>query len=171
MTEKEIDIRTEISMLSYSSREEGWDEHIQRYGRPMIKLDTTKAVAPYMPFARSLTNVLRSSRNAGTYATAMNDIKAPPKNCTTSQPLALQISHDTSDMMPGNCELQTIAFVMGMIDSWSGLSRSHTVPIMIARPEVSVSYPCCKTKAERRLTQVHGDSDAISNHITITLDE
>lgn len=51
----------------------------------MMKLDTINAVAPYMPFARSLTKVLRSSKNAGTYATAIKDMKAPPKNCK-SQP-------------------------------------------------------------------------------------
>jgi hypothetical protein len=56
------------------------EEAVQRYGKPMMKLEITNAVAPYIPFALSLTNVLRSSRNAGTYATAINDMKAPPKN-------------------------------------------------------------------------------------------
>lgn len=46
----------------------------------MMKFDTMNGVGPYSPFARSLTNVARSSRNAGTYATAMKDMKADPKN-------------------------------------------------------------------------------------------
>jgi hypothetical protein len=45
----------------------------------MKKLAIMKLPAPYSPFARSLTNVDRSSKNEGTYATAMNDMKAEPK--------------------------------------------------------------------------------------------
>lgn len=43
-------------------------------------------VAPYSPLARSLAKVARSSRKAGTYATAMKDMNAEPKNyrCTVS---------------------------------------------------------------------------------------
>lgn len=54
--------------------------HAQRYGRPIRKFDITKGVAPYNPLARSLAKVARSSRKAGTYATAMKDMKADPKN-------------------------------------------------------------------------------------------
>lgn len=46
----------------------------------MRKLDTMNGVAPYNPFSRSLMKVERSSRKAGTYATAINDMKAEPKN-------------------------------------------------------------------------------------------
>lgn len=63
--------------------------------------------APYKPLARSFMNVVRSSRKAGTYATAMKDMKAEPKK---------------------------IALVKGPIDDWVVGRRSHTVPIMIARP-------------------------------------
>ena len=55
--------------------------NLQRYGSPMRKLEIMKAVAPYRPLARSLINVARSSRNAGTYATAIKDMNAEPKNC------------------------------------------------------------------------------------------
>lgn len=37
-------------------------------------------VTPYSPLARSFVKVARSSRNAGTYATAMKDMNAEPKN-------------------------------------------------------------------------------------------
>lgn len=46
----------------------------------MRKFEIINGVAPYNPLARSLTNVERSSRKAGTYATAMKDMKAEPKN-------------------------------------------------------------------------------------------
>ena len=46
----------------------------------MTKFDRRKAVGPYRPLDRSFTNTKRSSRNAGTYATAMKDMKAEPKN-------------------------------------------------------------------------------------------
>ena len=47
----------------------------------MRKFEIMNGVAPYNPFARSLAKLARSSRNAGTYATAMKDMKAEPKNC------------------------------------------------------------------------------------------
>lgn len=46
----------------------------------MRKLDSINAVGPYRPLARSLTNVALSSRKLGTYATAMKDMNAEPKN-------------------------------------------------------------------------------------------
>ena len=55
--------------------------YLQRKGSPMRKFETMNGVAPYRPFARSLTKFVRSSKNAGTYATAMNDMNAEPKNC------------------------------------------------------------------------------------------
>jgi hypothetical protein len=59
-----------------------WDIH--RKGRPMRKFETIKGVAPYSPLARSFANVARSSKKAGTYATAMKDINAEPKNSMLS---------------------------------------------------------------------------------------
>jgi hypothetical protein len=50
----------------------------------MRKLETMNGVAPYSPLARSFANVARSSRNAGTYATAMKDMNAEPKNYSMS---------------------------------------------------------------------------------------
>jgi hypothetical protein len=60
-------------------RRQGGRADAQRYGTPITKLASMKLPAPYKPFARSLTNVARSSRNAGTYATAMKDMNAEPK--------------------------------------------------------------------------------------------
>jgi hypothetical protein len=50
----------------------------------MRKFETIKGVAPYRPLARSFANVARSSKKAGTYATAMKDMNAEPKNCMLS---------------------------------------------------------------------------------------
>lgn len=63
-----------------------------------MKFDSMNAAEPYRPLARSLMNVARSSRKLGTYATAMKDIKADPKN---------------------------IALVMGIMSDWSVFKRSH----------------------------------------------
>ena len=78
-----------------------------RYGNPIRKFAIMNGAALYNPLARSLTNVERSSRKAGTYATAMKDMNAEPKK---------------------------MALVKGPIDDWVVGSRSHTVPIMMARP-------------------------------------
>ena len=78
-----------------------------KYGKPIKKFAIIKALGPYRPFARSLMKVARSSKKAGTYATAMKDMNADPKK---------------------------IAFVNGCIEDWTGGRRSQTVPIMIARP-------------------------------------
>lgn len=58
---------------------------IQRNGSPIRKLESMNGVAPYRPLARSLMNVALSSRNAGTYATAMKLMNADPKNWKVSQ--------------------------------------------------------------------------------------
>lgn len=59
------------------------DSDLQRYGRPIKKLEIRNAVGPYIPFARSFTKIALSSMNEGTYATAIKDMNAEPKNCTT----------------------------------------------------------------------------------------
>ena len=41
-------------------------QDLQRYGSPIRKLAIMKLAGPYSPFALSLTNIARSSRNAGT---------------------------------------------------------------------------------------------------------
>ena len=58
---------------------ENSSEMRNKYGRPMRKLAIVNARGPQRPLARSLANVARSSRNAGTYATAMKDMNAEPK--------------------------------------------------------------------------------------------
>lgn len=45
-----------------------------------MKLETINGVAPYRPFALSFTKMDLSSRNDGTYATAIKDMNAEPKN-------------------------------------------------------------------------------------------
>ena len=63
--------------------------------------------APYRPFARSLINVLRSSRKARTYATVIKNM---------------------------NAESKKIALIKGPINDWVVGSRSYIVSIIIARP-------------------------------------
>lgn len=46
----------------------------------MRKFEIMNAVGPYRPFARSFTNVALSSKKLGTYATAIKDMNADPKN-------------------------------------------------------------------------------------------
>lgn len=51
----------------------------------MRKFEIMNGVAPYRPFARSFAKLALSSKNAGTYATAMNDMNAQPKNCVNDE--------------------------------------------------------------------------------------
>lgn len=87
-------------------------------------MESTNGVAPYRPLARSLMNVALSSRNAGTYATAMKLINADPKNWKVSQGY---LTHTERDKL-------TIALMNGWICSCVVPMRTHTVPIIIARP-------------------------------------
>ena len=57
------------------------------------------------------------------YATAMKDMNAPPKN----YPESVLVDSAYSVVL-------TIAFVKDSIAFWSVLSRSQTVPIIIAKP-------------------------------------
>lgn len=84
--------------------------------------------------------VARSSRNAGTYATAMKDMNAEPKNyvCTGYKVSLSGIIYIVSDDDEEEEVSHTIAFMNGWIDSWTGASRSQTVPIMMARPKCRV---------------------------------
>lgn len=91
----------------------------------MRKFETMNGVAPYNPLARSLAKVARSSRYAGTYATAMNDMKAEPKNY-----IHVRVRPRRFLM---HVQL-TMALVNGCMYSWEGCRRSHTVPIIIANP-------------------------------------
>lgn len=62
-----------------------------------------------------------------------------------------------------------MAFTKGWIYSWDGCRRSHTVPIMIARPGSSqLVYLIVRVSVH---TEIHHDPDPIRNDIAIALDE
>ena len=61
-----------------------------------------------------------------------------------------------------------MAFVKGWIEVCAGGRRSHTVPIMIARPERISSFVF---KAGIKHTYVHSEANTIDDHISVALDE
>lgn len=111
--------------------------------KEMTKLETINGVAPYSPLARSLAKVARSSMIAGTYATAMKDMNAEPKNCRYSVSMGQMYSRG---------------------ETHDGVHKRLDIILRGVKADPDCSHHDGKP-------EIHQDADTVGNHVTITLDK